>query len=118
MKTCATTRVDAWLKQVGLKPDQTPRIVKQAPTIVGVWENYKVYLSRSQEPVGLAPRDAVAVHLRRSRNPQRRLGAGSPGLRDRRAVFRDIGTQAWYDYLGWSNPVGVSSRASSSARSS
>jgi alkaline phosphatase D len=32
-------------------------------------------------------------------------GAGSPGLRDRRAVFRDIGVKAWYDYLGWSNPV-------------
>jgi hypothetical protein len=32
-------------------------------------------------------------------------GAGSPGLRDRRAVFRDIGVQAWRDYLGWSNPL-------------
>jgi hypothetical protein len=25
--------------------------------------------------------------------------------KDRRAVFRDIGTQAWYDYLAWSNPL-------------
>ena len=30
-------------------------------------------------------------------------GAGSAGRRHRRTVFRDIGTQAWYDYLGWSN---------------
>jgi hypothetical protein len=33
-------------------------------------------------------------------------GCGTPGLRDRRAVFRDIGTQAWYDYLGRCNPFG------------
>ena len=32
-------------------------------------------------------------------------GTGTPGLRDRRAVFRDIGMRAWYDYLGWSNPT-------------
>ena len=25
--------------------------------------------------------------------------------RDRRAVFRDVAIQAWYDYLGWSNPT-------------
>ena len=37
-------------------------------------------------------------------------GAGSPGIRDRRAVFRDIGVRAWYDYLGWSNPTEFSSR--------
>ncbi|MDA2938676.1 alkaline phosphatase D family protein, partial [Acidobacteria bacterium AH-259-A15] len=32
-------------------------------------------------------------------------GAGTVGLRDRRAVYRDIGVQAWYNYLGWANPV-------------
>ncbi|MCH8242156.1 MAG: alkaline phosphatase D family protein, partial [Planctomycetes bacterium] len=37
-------------------------------------------------------------------------GAGTPGLRDRRAVFRDIGVRAWYDYLGWSNPTEFSQR--------
>jgi hypothetical protein len=25
--------------------------------------------------------------------------------RDRRAVFRDIGTHAFYNYLGWANPT-------------
>ena len=34
----------------------------------------------------------------------------SPGLRDRRAVFRDIGVRAWHDYLGWSNPSEFSQR--------
>jgi hypothetical protein len=32
-------------------------------------------------------------------------GTGLTGYRNRRAVFRDIGTRAFYDYLGWSNPV-------------
>ena len=32
-------------------------------------------------------------------------GAGSTGRRNRRAVFRDIGTRAWLDYLGWANPA-------------
>ena len=37
-------------------------------------------------------------------------GAGTPGLRDRRAVFRDIGVRAWYDYLAWSNPTDFQQR--------
>lgn len=37
-------------------------------------------------------------------------GAGSQGKRHRRTVFRDIGTRAWYDYLGWANPVEYSSQ--------
>ena len=27
------------------------------------------------------------------------------GFRNRRPVFRGIALKAWYDYLGWSNPV-------------
>ena len=43
-------------------------------------------------------------------------GAGSPGLRDRRAVFRDIGARAWYDYLGLEQPDRLQAAASTSAR--
>ena len=32
-------------------------------------------------------------------------GAGEAGKRHRRTVFRDIGTYAWHDYLGWANPM-------------
>jgi hypothetical protein len=32
-------------------------------------------------------------------------GAATAGRRDRRAVFRDIGTHAFYNYLGWANPT-------------
>ena len=35
-----------WLAEVGLTAEETPAIVKFAPNIVGVWENYKTYLSR------------------------------------------------------------------------
>ena len=31
-------------------------------------------------------------------------GTATAGFRNRRAVFRDPGIRAWYDYLAWSNP--------------
>jgi phosphodiesterase/alkaline phosphatase D-like protein len=36
----------AWLMQAGLTADQAPRIIKLAPNMVGLWENYKTYLAR------------------------------------------------------------------------
>ena len=41
--------VEAWSKQVGINPGQTPRVVKLAPTITGAWQNYKTYLSRGHD---------------------------------------------------------------------
>ncbi|MDA7613743.1 metallophosphoesterase family protein [Verrucomicrobiales bacterium] len=82
-----------------------PRTVSVMPTIVGVWENYKLYLDRG---------DALATWHRQVPSyftfDDHELvndiwGAGSLGKRHRRTVFRDIGTRAWYDYLGWANPV-------------
>ena len=94
-----------WRKQVGIKQAATPPVVRIAPTITGVWENYKIYLRRGKNlrryhryvPTFFTFDDHEILNDV--------WGAGSPGLRDRRAVFRDIGVQAWYDYLGWSNPV-------------
>ncbi|MCP5118239.1 MAG: alkaline phosphatase, partial [bacterium] len=37
---------DQWLKQVGAAPAQMPRVLEVAPTLAGVWENYKLFLSR------------------------------------------------------------------------
>ena len=38
-----------WLGQVGLNSmEKAPRIVQKAPTVVGVWENYKTYLARGR----------------------------------------------------------------------
>ena len=42
---------EQWLHQVGLDKEQTPRIVRHAPTIVGVWQNYKDLLHRYNLPV-------------------------------------------------------------------
>ena len=92
-----------WLRQSGA--DTAPRIVALAPTIAGVWQNYKLYLERG--------RDMAAWHREMPSyfvfDDHEILGdvngAGTIGLRSRRAAFRDIGVQGWYDYLGWANDV-------------
>ncbi len=98
--------VPEWRTQVGLAPGAAvPKAVDLAPSIVGVWENYKLYLKRG---------DALAAWHRNVPGfftfddheiIDNVEGTGTVGHRDRKAVFRDIGTQAWYDYLGWANPV-------------
>ncbi len=98
-------QVPQWLGQVGQKPSATPKVVKVAPTIVGVWQNYKHFLTQGanlarwhqQVPSFFTYDDHEILNDV--------WGAGSPGLRDRRAVYRDVGVRAWYDYLGWSNPT-------------
>ena len=97
--------VSQWRRQVGISANETPRVVRVAPTLVGVWENYKRYLSRG---VNLAEwhRHVPSLFTYDDHEILNDVwGTGTPGLRDRRAAFRDIGVQAWYDYLGWSNPV-------------
>ena len=97
--------VDEWLKQVGRTRADLPPVVRHAPTIVGVWENYKVYLERGKN-LAAWHREIPSFFTFDDHEILNDVwGAGSAGLRDRRAVFRDIGVQAWYDYLGWSNPV-------------
>lgn len=94
-----------WLRQVHATEEQIPHVVQAAPTIVGVWDNYKVYLERAE---ALAAYHRHVPHFFTFDDHEILndvWGAGTPGLRDRRAVFRDIGVQAWYDYLGWANPT-------------
>ncbi len=96
--------VAAWKKQVGLKGN-LPKVVEVAPTIVGVWENYKVYLERSRN-LSAWHRNVPSFFTFDDHEILNDVwGAGEAGVRERRAVFRDIGVQAWYDYLGWANPV-------------
>jgi alkaline phosphatase D len=97
--------VGEWLKQVARPPTDMPAIIRHAPTTVGVWENYKAYLERGK-PLAAWHREVPSFFTFDDHEILNDVwGAGTAGLRDRRAVFRDIGTQAWYDYLGWSNPV-------------
>jgi len=95
----------AWLATHGLKTEQSPRTVSVMPTIVGVWENYRLYLSRGV-PLSQWHRNVPSLFTFDDHELVNDIwGAGSAGRRHRRSVFRDIGTQAWYDYLGWANPV-------------
>ena len=98
----------AWLATNGLTEAQTPRSVSLMPTMVGVWENYRLYLSRGV-PLSQWHRNVPSYFTFDDHELVNDIwGAGSAGRRHRRSVFRDIGTQAWYDYLGWSNPVAFS----------
>lgn len=93
-----------WLMQAGLTPAQTPAVVSLAPTLVGLWENYKSYLSRG---VNLATwqRHMPTVFTFDDHELVNDIrGAATIGFRERRAVFRDIGIRAWDDYVGWANP--------------
>lgn len=94
-----------WLAQVDCRPADAPKVVRVAPTIVGVWENYKHYFRQADNLVRWH-REVPTFFTSDDHEILNDIwGAGTPGLRDRRAVFRDIGIRAWYDYLGWSNPT-------------
>ena len=94
-----------WLAQVGRSVDDQPRVVQIAPTIVGVWQNYKHFFDQAENLVRWH-REVPSFFTYDDHEILNDVwGAGTPGLRDRRAVFRDIGVRAWYDYLGWSNPT-------------
>ena len=96
-------RPDQWREQTSAQ--SMPRIVDLAPTIVGVWENYKLYLSRGKN-LAAWHREVPSFFMFDDHEMLNDVnGTGTPGLRGRRAAFRDIGIEAWYQYLGWSNPV-------------
>ena len=82
-----------WLGQVGRSKDALPKTVRVAPTIVGVWENYKHFLSQGHN-LAAWHRNVPSFFTYDDHECLNDIwGAGSPGLRDRRAVFRDIGVR-------------------------
>ncbi len=96
---------EKWLAQIGIKKEQAPHNMHTAPTIVGVWENYKTYLAR---PKNLAEwhRHVPSYFTFDDHEIVNDVyGSGEIGRRDRRAVYRDVAIEAWFDYLGWSNPT-------------
>ncbi len=98
------TPVDVWASEQRLKEDQIPDVVEVMPTIVGVWENYRLYLERGV-PMAQWYRQVPSMFTFDDHELVNDIwGAGSAGRRHRRSVFRDIGTEAWDDYLGWANP--------------
>src|SRR5262245_13767622 len=94
-----------WLGQVRASEDQLPRIVRLAPAITGVWENYKLYLSRGK-PLAEWHRNVPGFFTFDDHEILNDVvGCGTPGYRHRRTVFRDPAVRAWFDYVGWANPV-------------
>lgn len=94
---------EAWRLALGI--DQLPRNVELMPSVVGVWENYRLYLERG---ISLSRwhRNVPSYFTFDDHELVNDIwGAATAGRRDRRAVFRDIGTEAFYDYLGWANPT-------------
>ena len=94
---------EAWRLIQGLEENPLP--VQIMPTVVGVWENYKLYLSRG---VDLAKwhRNVPSYFTFDDHELVNDIwGSSEAGKRHRRTVFRDIGTYAWHDYLGWANPM-------------
>ena len=95
--------VEAWRLVQGI--DKLPRSVQIMPTVVGVWENYKLYLSRSVE-LSKWHRNVPSYFTFDDHELVNDIwGSAEIGKRHRRTVFRDIGTYAWFNYLGWANPV-------------
>lgn len=94
---------EAWRLVQGLQ--DFPGIVKIMPTIVGVWENYKLYLSRGGE-LAKWHRNVPSFFTFDDHELINDIwGSSEAGKRHRRTVFRDIGTAAWFHYLGWANPM-------------
>jgi hypothetical protein len=97
--------VSAWLDQVALTPARTPGLVQLVPAIVGVWQNYKVYMERGDALMAWHRNVPTLFTFDDHEILDNIDGTGTVGERNRKAVFRDTGVQAWYDYIGWANPV-------------
>ena len=92
---------EQWMKQVNA--DKLPKLVDIAPTITGVWENYKVYMNRGKN-INEWHRNIPSYFTFDDHEILNDvIGTGTIGFRNRRPVFRDIAVEAWYDYLGWAN---------------
>lgn len=92
-----------WAKNLGVS--ELPRVVKLAPTVVGVWENYRLYLNRAPNLAEWHRRVPSYFTFDDHELVNDLRGCGTIGFRERRTAFRDIGIQAWFDYLGWANPT-------------
>jgi phosphodiesterase/alkaline phosphatase D-like protein len=98
-----TYPLEAWRLAQGV--DQLPAVTRVMPTVVGVWENYKLYLSRGVELARWHRHVPSYFTFDDHELVNDIWGSGEVGKRHRRTVFRDIGTYAWHDYLGWANPL-------------
>jgi phosphodiesterase/alkaline phosphatase D-like protein len=94
---------EAWRLTQGV--DELPPSLQVMPTLAGVWENYKLYLSRNDDLADWHRNVPSYFTFDDHELVNDIWGAAEAGRRHRRTVFRDIGTYAWNDYLGWANPM-------------
>ena len=94
---------EAWRLEQGA--ERLPATVAVMPSIVGVWENYKLYLERGVDLARWHRHVPSYFTFDDHELVNDIWGTGTAGKRHRRTVFRDIGAQAFYDYLGWANPT-------------
>jgi len=97
--------VPQWRWQVGLHEGELPHVLQVAPSVTGVWENYKRFLRRGANLAHWHRHVPSYFTFDDHELLDDNFAAAEPGFRDRRALFRDMGVKAWFDYLGWSNPV-------------
>jgi alkaline phosphatase D len=104
--------VEEWREQNGVRTEaEMPQILKLAPSISGVWENYKYFLERGAN-LSLWHRNVPSYYTPDDHEILNDIYAtGEVGHRDRRTVFRDIGMRAWFDYLTGSQPLANSQEA-------
>jgi len=96
---------EAWRMVQGVPQDAVPNAVQWMPTVVGGWENYKLYLRRNHD-LSDWHRNVPSYFTFDDHELVNDIwGTATAGKRHRRTVFRDIGTYAWYNYLGWANPT-------------
>ena len=96
---------EQWRAQAGVDEAATPRVVRLMPSITGVWENYKDFFNKGKN-LRDWHRNVPSYYTFDDHELLNDIyGSAEPGRRNRRAVFRDVGTMAWYDYLAWSNPA-------------
>ena len=97
--------LDQWQSQVHIVDEDTPEVLTLAPSIVGVWENYKTYLSRGLNLMRWHQNVPNFYTFDDHELLNDIYGTNEVGLVNRRAVFRDPGVKAWHDYVGWANPM-------------
>jgi alkaline phosphatase D len=95
--------VAEWKQQTGVT--ETPRLAQLAPSITGVWENFKLYLERGKT-LAAWHRDVPGYFTPDDHEILNDVyGTGTAGIKTQEAVFRDIALQGWYDYIAGSNPT-------------
>lgn len=94
-----------WQAQAGAA--SLPGILQTTPHLAGVWENYKLYMGRAPNMMQWHRNVPGFFTFDDHELVNDIIGAGTEGYRSRRAVFRDIGVEGWYHYLGWANPTAV-----------